>query len=535
MIGLDGKFHWWFGAVEDRNDPLKIGRVRVRVFGLHTANRSVLPTDSLPWAYVIQPITSAANSGIGYSPTGILESTHVFGFWADGDNMQMPIVLGTMAGIPTQAGNSEGIKDVGFNDPNGVYPKEANQPDTDKLARGESTGTIIEAKNVTRVQNIPSGLISSFSEPESSYNAKYPKNHVYTSESGHVQEFDDTPGHERIHLFHRSGTSMEFGPDGSLVERVVKDNYQVVLGDDYIYVKGTANVTVDGNVLVNVLGSAEVVVGGNLNAKVTGDVNFKADGSAVIASQGEMILWSGDHITLEAPYIDWAPDGGVNPNKLAPILDQTKVDHDTQPDTADVDKGIDPDVYQQSLDRSGATAPVVTGESDPSNPADLTPPTLDPNDTVTEWDYSMDLGGGYTLNDLTRGAVFPHSLKAQHGLKEIDIVNNLKLVVKHLVIPMANQYGRDRIQINSGFRQGSTGSQHELGKAVDIQIPGFTTADYYDASKWVRDNIAYDQFILEFGGKKPWYHLSFNTAGLRRQVLSRVSPGVYKSGLIKVV
>ena len=34
----------------------------------------------------------------------------------------------------------------------------------------------------------------------------YPKNHVYETESGHIKEFDDTEGAERIHEYHKSGT-----------------------------------------------------------------------------------------------------------------------------------------------------------------------------------------------------------------------------------------------------------------------------------------------------------------------------------------
>ena len=51
-MGKDG-FHWFIGVVEDRNDPLKIGRVRVRAIGYHTSNKTELPTSDLPWASVM--------------------------------------------------------------------------------------------------------------------------------------------------------------------------------------------------------------------------------------------------------------------------------------------------------------------------------------------------------------------------------------------------------------------------------------------------------------------------------------------------
>ena len=55
---------------------------------------------------------------------------------------------------------------------------------------------------------------------------------MYESESGHALEFDDTKDNERVHLYHRAGSYMEYGPDGSLVERVERDKFSVVVGDE---------------------------------------------------------------------------------------------------------------------------------------------------------------------------------------------------------------------------------------------------------------------------------------------------------------
>lgn len=90
----------FIGVVEDRKDPLKLGRCRVRVTGIHTSNSAELPSRDLPWATPIQPITSAAVSGIGTSPVGPVEGTWVTLFFLDGDDMQVPVMLGTIAGIP---------------------------------------------------------------------------------------------------------------------------------------------------------------------------------------------------------------------------------------------------------------------------------------------------------------------------------------------------------------------------------------------------------------------------------------------------
>lgn len=98
FAGRDG-FVWWFGVVEDRNDPLALGRVRTRVYGYHTEDKTKLPTIDLPWAFCVQPANSASSGGVGSSPTGPIEGTWVIGFWRDPDFMQEPMVWGTIPGI----------------------------------------------------------------------------------------------------------------------------------------------------------------------------------------------------------------------------------------------------------------------------------------------------------------------------------------------------------------------------------------------------------------------------------------------------
>jgi len=96
------------GCVENRQDPLKIGRCQVRVVGLHTDDKTILPTEDLPWAYPMQPVTSAAVSGIGHSPVGPVPGTWVILMFRDPD-LQMPIILGTLGGIGTTLANGHGF------------------------------------------------------------------------------------------------------------------------------------------------------------------------------------------------------------------------------------------------------------------------------------------------------------------------------------------------------------------------------------------------------------------------------------------
>ena len=90
---------FYTGVVENRDDPLKIGRCQVRIVGLHTENKSLLPTDDLPWAVPVSPITSASMNGIGWTPVGPVNGTWVLVTFTDQDQ-QKPIMLGTIGGIP---------------------------------------------------------------------------------------------------------------------------------------------------------------------------------------------------------------------------------------------------------------------------------------------------------------------------------------------------------------------------------------------------------------------------------------------------
>jgi len=80
----------------------------------------------------------------------------------------------------------------------------------------------------------------------------YPFNKVTETESGHIVEFDDTPGSERIQIFHRSGTFDEIHPNGDKVEKIVRDQYVSVLRDSNVHIDGFSNVTVDKGLKVYV-------------------------------------------------------------------------------------------------------------------------------------------------------------------------------------------------------------------------------------------------------------------------------------------
>jgi hypothetical protein len=92
FIGMGG-FIWWIGVIENSQDPLKLGRCQIRIFGWHTDNKSLLPTEDLPWAQTTLPM----NNSRAINPPKIGE--WVFGFFMDGDSAQFPVSLGIIPGI----------------------------------------------------------------------------------------------------------------------------------------------------------------------------------------------------------------------------------------------------------------------------------------------------------------------------------------------------------------------------------------------------------------------------------------------------
>lgn len=114
--------NWWVGVVEDRDDPLQQGRVRVRVVGVHPFSRiqgdfEGIPVEDLPWMSVLLPCTTASVGGVSGAITGMVPGSSVFGIWLDKYKTN-GLVLGTYSGNQVNIPNP----DEGFSDPTGQYP-----------------------------------------------------------------------------------------------------------------------------------------------------------------------------------------------------------------------------------------------------------------------------------------------------------------------------------------------------------------------------------------------------------------------------
>ena len=315
------KFQWHFGVVEDRNDPLRMGRIKVRFYNVHSANLDEVPTESLPWATVVNPPSNASMSGVGGPTVGIVEGSWVVGFFMDQGQYQKPMILGTISGAPITAPDVS----KGFNDPNGVYPRtdpkadlnKIGEPDLTRLARGERAEThlIMKRKRISRVEKVPTAKApevtlqdnkegvdyenKTWDEPHprnfektndfltainptkarKEYKSKYPYNKVFETESGHAFEIDDSPGAERIHMYHKSGTFVEVMPDGTKSTKIIGSDYEITLKDKDLQVSGNLNITVNGDAKFLVKGNKYEEIDGNYFLTVRKDKIEKIAGN----------------------------------------------------------------------------------------------------------------------------------------------------------------------------------------------------------------------------------------------------------------
>lgn len=205
---------WFLGDVKSISDPLELGRIQVRVHGIHSESQQDIPDSVLPWAQTVVPITQGGTNGLGNN-LGIKVGAMVFGVFLDGSNSQLPLVLGSMPKY--EDGSPGGLS-------------------TNQLARGTPT--------ITKTPN------SAISEPSSPYAASYPNNNVYQTKSGHVIEIDDTENAERIHIFHKSGTFIEMHPNGDVVTQH-KNGWRSVTGNDKLHVNGDLNIIATGKITMN--------------------------------------------------------------------------------------------------------------------------------------------------------------------------------------------------------------------------------------------------------------------------------------------
>lgn len=132
---------WFLGTVvRVDNDPERLGRVKVRIYGVHPDDPTDASIEDLPWASVVLPSTEAGASGYG-GTVGLKPSAQVFGIFLDGKNSQLPLILGS---IPKKESSiqRQGRQLV---DRNGYYQNETNVVEQ---ANGGGDGTVYYANDI---------------------------------------------------------------------------------------------------------------------------------------------------------------------------------------------------------------------------------------------------------------------------------------------------------------------------------------------------------------------------------------------------
>jgi len=138
----------------------------------------------------------------------------------------------------------------------------------------------------------------------------------------------------------------------------------------------------------------------------------------------------------------------------------------------------------------------------------------------------MNLTANFSLHELTKSeTALRMGFDNTPGEAEIA---SLKLLAEKVLQPIRNHFAKG-VKVNSGYRspesnaavKGSRTSDHCLGRAADIEIPGVPNAEL---AQWIMDNLEYTQLILEFYTPgipdSGWVHVSYDPDNLKKQELT---------------
>jgi hypothetical protein len=154
----------------------------------------------------------------------------------------------------------------------------------------------------------PANTLLQTSEPKSAYRTQYPYNTTYTTKSGHAIEIDDTPGHERIHIWHKSGSYEEIanGPaevsdskkfKGRRVKKTVDSDYEIVMKDKNILIKNNKSEEIGNDVNIEIGGNGIINIKGRVNISAN-EFNIKAPGGVNI-TEGNLVVSNGNIQTTQ--------------------------------------------------------------------------------------------------------------------------------------------------------------------------------------------------------------------------------------------
>jgi len=463
----------------------------------------------------------------------------------------------------------------GFVDPDGKWPAYYNEPDTNRLARAEQLGsTIVFKKNNTRITGIPADPhgLATWDQPHTPYNAQYPFNKVYATESGHVIEYDDTPHSERIHEYHRSGTFREIDCNGTLVTRIIGDNYEILERNGFLYIKGNASVTIDGSQSVYIKNSLNLYVAGNVNLECQGNMTQNVQGSFALKAQSiSMEAYGGDFDTKASGNMNVVAGGTINEDGAAmytqsgtssfnsvlgtlatasnpvptfdplytPTASSTVMQNYDEPDSGDSTAFVQNQVAMGNVGKSVLQTDKITVAPAATPTSTIKGTVIDCSKISGMKTYppSLQISPNFTMGTYTKNGSRP--LINQFGLTPPQIATN---IVQHANNVTEKVYAKyPTMQITSGFRRpgdvaaSAKHSQHYLGQAADFFFPNADRARLLEIATDLAGSLDYDQLLLEnLHGDTGWIHISYNPAGNRKQCLTLHNNRVVAQGLALV-
>lgn len=226
------------GEVVNNNDLLKKGRIQIKVFGIFDE----IPDEALPWAIYADPFMGGGSDSGGFFIPD--EGDKVWCFFENGDHHQPVYFAGS--------------------------PSAMDFPD-------ESTET---------------------SHEETQGAVEYPKNRVFKTKSGHILEFDDSEGNQRITIKHKSGTQYTMQDNGDVYEHITGNRKTLIDGDDETIITGDKTVTVTGDSTETISGSQTISVSGDANHSYSAGVTEDVGGDRVIQAGGNLTLFSGGMVSI---------------------------------------------------------------------------------------------------------------------------------------------------------------------------------------------------------------------------------------------
>ena len=147
----------------------------------------------------------------------------------------------------------------------------------------------------------------------------------------------------------------------------------------------------------------------------------------------------------------------------------------------------------------------------------------------------MQLSKNFSLEEMTKSQTALR--KGIDNVPNQEQIDNMVKLAENILQPIRDEYGS--FLVSSGYRSpelclqigSSIDSQHAKGQAADFEVAG---VDNMELAEWIRDNLEFDQLILECytGGNTGWIHCSY-VHEPRKEILTFNRKDGYVHGLVK--